>query len=323
MSQSAFSAFHLLNGHGGGATLSRANLEAGIDDRPGTLWLRFDLREPDDQRWIQSAGLPDFAVETLLAEDTRPRFVATGAGMLIVLRGVNLNPGAETDDMIAIRIWLERDRIITCQRRSLRSVEDIARALAEGRGPISPGDLLLALIERLAEYIEAVLEGLADEIEAVEDDVEGDRGLTQRPGLSVLRRKAARIRRFLQPQREALDRLCRHAQPWLEAEQVDHTREYQDSLLRQLEDLELLRERAQLVHEELKSRIAEVQSSRIYVLSIVTAIFLPLTFITGLFGMNVAGLPGTADTRAFLMVCLGCAIVAVGLAALLRLKKWF
>ncbi|MDX1572278.1 MAG: zinc transporter ZntB [Xanthomonadales bacterium] len=317
-----FNRFHRLDGEGGASELDRRQLEKQTADEP--LWLRCDLRDRANQAWLQDkAGIPEFAVDTLLAESTRPRFSATDNGLLLVLRGVNMNPGAESDDMIAVRIWLDRNRIITCQRRYLRSIEDVADQLQQQHGPRWASDVLVGLVERLAEYIEDVLDKLSDELEMLEDSVENNPDLTYRTGLSLLRRKAARIRRFLNPQREALDRLCRNADPWLAKDQVEDVQQSLDALVRHLEDLDLVRERAVLIQEELQNRIAEEQNSRIYVLSIVTAIFLPLTFITGLFGMNVAGLPGLEDPSSFFYVCMLSAVLAVGLGVWLRFKKWF
>ncbi|MBK6960662.1 MAG: hypothetical protein IPH23_05385 [Gammaproteobacteria bacterium] len=92
---------------------------------------------------------------------------------------------------------------------------------------------------------------------------------------------------------------------------------------RYVEDLDLVRERAMVLQEELLNRNVEQQNARMYVLAILSAIFLPITFITGLFGMNVAGLPGTRDGHAFAIVV---AIMAAALAvvvALMRRKHWF
>jgi zinc transporter len=93
-------------------------------------------------------------------------------------------------------------------------------------------------------------------------------------------------------------------------------------MTRVLEDLDLARERAMVAHEEFVARVAQEQNSRVYLLSIVAAIFLPLSFLTGLFGMNVAGLPGLEDPSAFLVVTgimLGLAVIAL---IVFRLKRW-
>ena len=95
-----------------------------------------------------------------------------------------------------------------------------------------------------------------------------------------------------------------------------------DRITRFLEDLDLARERTILLKDDLTSQIAEQQNSRMYVLSIVAAIFLPLSFITGLLGMNVGGLPGVDDDRGFLLSVLAMGIAGIALIVLFRLKRW-
>jgi len=86
--------------------------------------------------------------------------------------------------------------------------------------------------------------------------------------------------------------------------------------------LDLVRERAIVMHEELLSRIAQEQNERMYVLSIVAAIFLPLSFVTGLLGMNVGGLPGVDSQLGFAGSVVVMVAVAVGLIAFFRGRKW-
>jgi zinc transporter len=131
------------------------------------------------------------------------------------------------------------------------------------------------------------------------------------------------VRRFLAPQREALEALARQARDILGEDCIAAVREQSDRIARYVEDLDLVRERAMVLQEELLNRNVEQQNARMYVLAILSAIFLPITFITGLFGMNVAGLPGTRDAHAFGFVL---AIMAAALAvavALMRRKHWF
>ena len=100
-------------------------------------------------------------------------------------------------------------------------------------------------------------------------------------------------------------------------------REQTDRIAREVEDLDLVRERSLVITEELLNRIAQEQNNRMYVLSIIAAIFLPITFITGLFGMNVAGLPGIENPAAFLLVAGAMLGVTVLTLVLLRAKRWF
>ncbi len=81
--------------------------------------------------------------------------------------------------------------------------------------------------------------------------------------------------------------------------------------------------RAKLLQEELAARNAEETNRNLFILSIVTTIFLPMTLITGIFGMNVAGLPGLEDILAFWWVMLGMAAVALIALLLLHWKHLF
>ena len=291
---------------------------------PGqTLWVHFDIGDADACRWVQhDAKLPDYAVDSLLADETRPRSAIFADGLLIVLRGVNLNPGADPEDMVAIRVWIERNRIISSRRRRLLSIQDIADSFTEGTGPAGPSDFLPMLIECLADRIGTFVDAIDARLDDIEDvSARGDI-TSHRVQLSALRRQIAEVRRFLAPQRDALDRLTRQSSPWLEEPDVMALRQEADRVTRYLEDLDLGRERAIVMQEELLGRIAQEQNSRMYVLSVVAAVFLPLTFITGLLGMNVGGLPGLDTDAGFLWSVVVMLVAGAGLLTFFRWKRW-
>ena len=121
---------------------------------------------------------------------------------------------------------------------------------------------------------------------------------------------------------DALSSLYRSSSDVLGEGDVRHLRDQADRIARYVEDLDLVRERAVMLQEEIQNRLAEQQNARTYLLSVVAAIFLPLSFLTGIFGMNVAGLPGTEAPDAFLLLSLGMTAIALGLALWLRWKRW-
>jgi zinc transporter len=104
---------YTLNGDGSGTALDEAGLTSGsATDKP--LWVHLSARSAGARRWLeQDAQLPDETlVDALLAEDTRPRMQIREDGVLLILRGVNLNDNAEPEDMVSIRIWVENRRFI-------------------------------------------------------------------------------------------------------------------------------------------------------------------------------------------------------------------
>ena len=109
---------------------------------------------------------------------------------------------------------------------------------------------------------------------------------------------------------------------WLTDSEAHELREEADRITRYLEDLELARERTMVLREEFLGQLAQEQNSRMYVLSVVAAVYLPLTFITGLLGMNVGGLPGLDNPKGFVGSVIAMLVAAVALVALFRSKKW-
>jgi zinc transporter len=315
--------YSYLLGADGRGTAVKAETVARWTPADGDLWLHFDITCPDARRWLeQDSGLSPHVIDVLLAEETRPRALAIENGLLIVLRGVNTNPGADPEDMVSVRIWIEPNRIITTRRRKLLSIVDIASALEDGNGPHSPSALLATLVDRLADRIGDFVDTIEGHLDAIENEIGTSDLGSIRTRLSPLRRQMAAVRRFLAPQRDALDRLYRQPVAFIEESDVHNVREQSDRITRYLEDLEVARERAVVLQEELLSDMAQQQNTRMYVLSVVAAIFLPLSFLTGLLGMNVGGLPGVDSPQGFFGSMIVMALAALGLVVFFRWKKW-
>lgn len=290
----------------------------------GLLWVHIDVNDEASRQWLKTkSGLAPAIVQSLLALETRPRAQVSDKGTLVVLRGVNLNPGDNPEDMVSVRIWLERDRIISTRRRRLLSVQDVRAALDEGTGPATSGALLTSLLGRLTDRIGDFVNALEDRISEAEDRAEaGDVEMLRRNN-TVLRRQVAGVRRFLAPQRDALDRLYRQAGTLFSDAESNELREEAERMTRYLEDIELARERLVVMQEEFLALQAQEQNSRMYVLSVVAAIFLPLTFVTGLLGMNVGGLPGLESPSGFLASVVVMGVAVAVLIVFFRWKKWF
>jgi zinc transporter len=98
-----------------------------------------------------------------------------------------------------------------------------------------------------------------------------------------------------------------------------YIREFMERTTRIIEELDSIRDRAALLQEEIKNKISDQMNKTIYVLTIVGSIFLPLSFFTGLFGINLAGIPGAEGKFSFYIFSL--IIVVLGLTELLIFKK--
>jgi zinc transporter len=290
----------------------------------GILWLHIDVNNEPSRRWLEGrSDLPSPMIDALLAGETRPRSHIGEAGSLVVLRGVNTNPGNDPEDMVSVRIWIEADRIISTRRRRLLSVQDVRAALDEGDGPTTTGEFLAILIGRLADRIGDFVNDIEEHIENIEELGIQSGTTNLRQSISAIRRQIASVRRFLAPQRDALDRLYRNPGKLLSEAEIHELREEADRLTRYLEDIDLARERLVVLQEELLSITAQEQNTRMYVLSVVAAVFLPLTFVTGMLGMNVGGLPGIESPNGFLWSVIVMVAAAIGLVLFFRWRKWF
>lgn len=312
----------VLDGHGGSTTVDPQSISKDTGDR-GAVWLHLDVNDDASRCWLENdSGLEPMIVDALLAEETRPRSFATDHGLLVVLRGVNTNPGADPEDMVSIRVWIEKNRIISTRRRPLLSITDILEMLKEGIGPKSSGSFLSGLIAKLADRVGDFIDDIEGRVEEAES-LMATQGQTQfRQMVTMLRHQIASVRRFLAPQRDALDRLYRQPGDWLTEADIRDLRDEADRITRYLEDLDLARERTMVLREEFLGQLAQEQNARMYVLSVVAAIFLPLTFVTGLLGMNVGGLPGIDSPLGFAVSIAVMVLAAIGLAVFFRAKKW-
>jgi zinc transporter len=314
----------ILDGKGGARAIDYArlaNLQLGEQE---SLWLHWQRNHPRSQAWLRKAsGLSDFACDLLLEENTRPRLLPLpGDELLLFLRGVNLNPGAEPEDMVSLRIFADARRVISLRLRSLRSTDELIRQWAEGRGPKSPSEIILYLADALTEKVDHLIESLSEEADAMEESTAAGETYTEQGRVLLLRRRAAGLRRFLSPQRELFTQLTRHRLPWFADDDGDYWNELSNRLVRYLEELELIRERGHLILESEQRRMSERMGRTMYLLAIITCFFLPMTFLTGLLGINVGGIPGADSRYGFAVACLLMAVLGLSQWWVFRRLRW-
>jgi zinc transporter len=136
------------------------------------------------------------------------------------------------------------------------------------------------------------------------------------------RRQAIALRRYIAPQRDAIARMAIERVPWIDALAGQRLREAGDRITRYVEDLDAGRERAAIVQDELTTRLTEQMNRNMYLLSIFAGIFLPLSLIVGLLGINVGGIPGGEWPWAFTAVALGTAAIGIVEYLVIRRLRW-
>lgn len=313
---------YVLDGKGGASPMDGPALSRWSPDQ-GVQWVLFDRFHQGTAEWLSDvAGLPDLVCESLMAEDTRPRVVSRPEGLLVILRGVNVNPGAEPDAMVSVRMWIDEHRVISLRGPHVFALDDIVDRLQRSVGPRTPGELLVLLSDALADRMRDVVSNQEDLVGDIEE------ALLERPGpelrrrLATPRRQSMTIRRYLAPQRDTTARLTTEPTPLLTDRDRMRLREVADELTRLVEELDLLRDRSTMIQEQIASQMAEQMNRTMYVLSLVAAIFLPLGLITGLLGINVGGVPLSSSSWGFWVVTGMLVVLAVVQTIWFRRMRW-
>lgn len=313
----------ILNGPDRGRSCAREEVDALLDSET-LLWAHLNA---DDDRTVEFLSRHLSHVDpvlhtALMAEDTRPRCAVSGDGALLLLRGVNLNEGAVPEDMISLRLWVDSRRVVSLRKRDLRAVADLQDLVRAGRGPDAPGAFVTTLARLLTERMEPVLDELEDAVAAQEQAVLEAPGPDLRREIAETRRRIIILRRYIAPQRDAMRALRDMDAPWLMPEDRRMLQETADRVMRHVEDLDMLRERAQVIRDELANVLSDRLNRNLYALAILSAVFLPLGFVTGLLGVNVGGLPGVNAPWAFAALCAALVGMTGAIIWALRRRNW-
>lgn len=313
---------YLLDGSGSGKKLGWDQIIS-WQPQDGVLWVHLDYEAPFTKKWLfEQSGLRKSVCRALTVDESRPRAIMNKNDIVLYLRGVNLNPGQDPENMVSIRIFADRNRVVTTRKRRLLSIPDIEHSIAHHQGPKTTAQFIAALSERLTERMSDIIESISNDLDDTEDVADKDKISDLRRAISDLRRQSIMIRRYLSPQRDAINRLLMDQSGFFSSMDLIKLREVGDRLQRYVEDLDSVRDRAAVIQEEVSTRLSEQINSRMYLLSLVAVIFLPLSFITGLLGINVSGIPGSQYKHAFWVVCGMLVFLSVMLLILFRRKKW-
>lgn len=312
-----------LDGEGGGERLDWDGIER-WNPQDGALWMHLDRGVRATRQWlVDGAGIPELIADALMADETRPRVREYPEGIILILRGVNLNPGAEPDDMVQLRLFTDGYRVLSLRQRRVYAVEDLRAQLDKHIGPRNAGEILVRLADLMGYRIGQVVDQLEDNIDHLEDTVLVEDAEEARAHLAEMRHQAIMLRRYIGPQRDALHEFSRLAPAWLGERERRLLDEVAERTMRLREDLDAARERAAVIQDELANRLNERLNRNMYRLSVIAAVFLPLGLLTGLLGINVGGMPGVDSGLAFWIVCALLVVVGVAQYWLFRRWKWF
>jgi zinc transporter len=294
------------------------------DKADGFAWIHLQADERNNMALDElSATLPASVERALVAMETRPRCEPFETGVLVNLRGPRLDDyeSGDGDILSSVRLWAEKGLLLSVCFRPTTIIAPVEAQFLDGQLH-DPGDVIIALSVTAAQQLDDRIAAIGDEVDDIECTIDRHTPFSERRRVTRIRTQAISYRRFVVPQRQALERMAALPLNWLDSGERDALREAADRFARMGEELESVRERSAVLHEELTDLRSEKIDRRSLQIAIVAMIFLPLTFITGLLGMNVEGIPFAGAPWAFWGVTAFCLAVATAIALWFFIVRW-
>ncbi len=289
-------------------------------------WLHMCIRHEETSRFLMDeVALDDLIVDAMIEEDTRSRIRVRPDGIMVLLKAMHVQGEdmAMPEDMISLRIWIDEHRIITTREADIDPIREMVRRIGAGRGPENAGAFLADLIELHLDEVDPYIERLEDSVNHLDRKVAVHDLEESCPRLSDTQLQISAFLRHLEPQRHVLQVLSALDHPVLADRDRTRFDNALNQLLRILETLQSLRERSDILNDQM-TRIQDRQLARTsYIFAVAATVFLPLGFVTGLFGVNLLGIPMSGHPQGFAILLGVCALVSVVLLAFFRWRRWF
>ncbi|WP_455853050.1 zinc transporter ZntB [Pantoea endophytica] len=289
-------------------------------ERP--CWLHLNYTQRQSAEWLQNTPLiPDSVRDALAGDSMRPRVTRLGDGFMIVLRSVNHNADSRPDQLVAMRVFINDKLIVSTRRRKVYAIDAVLTDLQNGNGPVDGGSWLVDVCDALTDHASEFIEEMHDKIIELEDALMNQE-VPARGDLALLRKQLIVMRRYMAPQRDVYARLAIEKMAWMNDDDRRRMQEVADRLGRGLDDLNAGVARTSILADEVASILAESMNRRTYTMSLMAMIFLPATFLTGLFGVNLGGIPGGNWALGFTAFCVLLVAMVGGVAIWLKRRKW-
>ncbi len=312
---------YLLDGKGGGVRLPEGEPLAACEDRSFHVIIGSPASAGFRQWLTRELGMVDAMALTEPSMQSHCQIVDDRA--MLVLRVARAAVEMEEIGEQPIGIWIEHRRLILVTDVGIPEFMGWPAQATMTHGPISPGDFVARSGLRAADRLEPLLERIDDDLDQFEEATLLGRARDYRNQLAALRRTLIGIRRLLWPQRDALGTLEVEELSFFSRRDRTRLRQASQRTARLGDEVQALSERSGLVHEHLLDQRAEQMNRAMLILAVVTTVFMPLTLITGMFGMNLPGIPFFHDGNGFWIVTLIMAVLAVLEVLWFWRRKWF
>jgi magnesium transporter len=313
------------------AGLSPESISIALQDSEGLLWVDLSDEPVESCEPIlrQVFKFHPLAIEDALEEKHVPRVDDWGEYLYLVLQAISFDQAAEEPlNTMELDVFLGSNYLVTYHTRSIASLDKVwatshrdERHLQRGAG-----HLLYKLTDELVAHYMPAVEAIDDTIDAIEDQVFGDPTASTLQQIFTMKRALLRLRRIIGPQREVLNKLARGDYAVVKAEHRVFFRDVYDHLVRLHEVTESLRDLVGSALDTYLSVVNNRMNEVMKVLTVITTLFMPLSFLVGFFGMNffqpMVQLEGWTGRTAFALMLAAMIVLPLAMAVWMRRRGW-
>ena len=294
---------------------------------PTVTWLNIDgLGDVKVLEWIgETFGVHPLVLEDILSTDQRPKMEDYGEYNYIVLRMLHLDSDKQEVSGEQVSLILGRSFVISFQERSGDVFDPVRERIRSGKGRLrkmGPDFLAYALMDAIIDNYFVILEKLGDRIEAMEEDLVSNPSPTVLRSIHRTKRELIYLRKSIWPLREVIGAMERGESPLLSKATSVFLRDLYDHTIQVIDTVETLRDMVSGMLDIYLSVVSNKMNEIMKVLTIIATIFIPLTFIAGIYGMNFVNMPELGWKWGYPYVLISMLVVGLIMTAYFRRKKW-
>ncbi len=301
----------------------------------------FAYRDTKNASWINVARISDIStvekigahygihplvLEDILAQGQRPKFEDLDNYIFIIVNMLSYDPDGEGLKAEQVSMLFCRAFLITFQEIEGDVFDSIRDRLRTGKGRIrklGPDYLAYSLLDTIVDNYFVILERLGEKLDDIEDAILDNPGRDTLQDIHTLRRDLLFLRKSVWPLREVIDRLQRDESGLVQDSTQMYLRDLYDHAIQVIDTVETFRDMIAEILDTYLSSVSNRLNEVMKVLTVISTIFIPLTFIVGVYGMNFDYMPELHRHWAYPALWGGMIFIALGMLLFFKRRKWF
>ncbi len=305
----------------GGDELLAVALDPGVAG-----WIDMNAENETAERLLREQGFHPLAIEDTFTLQHQPRVEEYGDHLFVIVRGIDFNSEKAVEELQTLKLaaFLRQNLLITIHRKPLRSVREVRSRIEESRRALPGGvvQLLWSICDELIHLYFPIIDELGHRIETLEQEVLNDARHEHLQLILDLRRNLGTLRRTMLPHRSVFGHLANSRDAIFDATASLNFRDTLENVLRLTDAVDQQRDQLTNVKDTYLSVVSQRTNEIMKVLTLFSAIMLPLTFIAGIYGMNFEYIPELASRYGYFLVLGVMVVIAAGMVLWFRRRKW-